>query len=256
MTSGLITVTRGAGLAQGADLALGDRAAAGDDDAPFGQREGDRETPRVLSARRRGLRVITTNPPTDAIPSPCVRPSSVRSSPRSSRSRDSATARLWDNSETVYGEVAREILLTHDWVVMHLNGAAWFVQPPLYLLDRGAVRQGVRRRRPSRCGCRRRSPRSRWAAPLGYATARVAGTRAGTVAAIVLSTSLMQAIVGRLAIMDALLDLCVVIAILCWFRALQPHRQAEDARRRAIAFLCGTVGAGAAGRWPRDRSHR
>ena len=29
---------------------------------------------------------------------------------------------LWDNSETAYGEVAREILLTHDWVVMHLNG--------------------------------------------------------------------------------------------------------------------------------------
>src|SRR5579884_805133 len=39
---------------------------------------------------------------------------------------------LWDNSETAYGEVAREILLTHDWVVMHLNGAQWFVQPPLY----------------------------------------------------------------------------------------------------------------------------
>ena len=39
---------------------------------------------------------------------------------------------LWDNSETAYGEVAREILLTHDWVVMHLNSAPWFVQPPLY----------------------------------------------------------------------------------------------------------------------------
>src|ERR1700677_4638628 len=39
---------------------------------------------------------------------------------------------LWDNSETAYGEVAREILLTHDWIVMHLNGAAWFVQPPLF----------------------------------------------------------------------------------------------------------------------------
>ncbi|HEX3548911.1 MAG TPA: hypothetical protein VHT53_00940, partial [Candidatus Elarobacter sp.] len=39
---------------------------------------------------------------------------------------------LWDNSETTYGEVAREILLTHDWVVMHLNGFTWYVQPPLY----------------------------------------------------------------------------------------------------------------------------
>src|SRR5579884_463589 len=42
------------------------------------------------------------------------------------------TGTLWDNSETAYGEVAREILLTHDWIVMHFNGAPWFVQPPLY----------------------------------------------------------------------------------------------------------------------------
>ena len=42
------------------------------------------------------------------------------------------TGTLWDNSETAYGEVAREILLTHDWVVMHLNAAPWFIQPPLY----------------------------------------------------------------------------------------------------------------------------
>ncbi|MGB6602294.1 MAG: hypothetical protein WBE77_14565, partial [Candidatus Cybelea sp.] len=34
---------------------------------------------------------------------------------------------LWDNSETAYGEVAREILLTHDWIVMHLNGVPYFV---------------------------------------------------------------------------------------------------------------------------------
>src|SRR5436305_3095809 len=39
---------------------------------------------------------------------------------------------LWDNSETAYGEVAREILLTHDWVVMHFNGLPYFIQPPLY----------------------------------------------------------------------------------------------------------------------------
>src|ERR1700679_1510017 len=39
---------------------------------------------------------------------------------------------LWDNSETAYGEVAREVLLTHDWVVMHFNGVPGFVQPPLF----------------------------------------------------------------------------------------------------------------------------
>ena len=54
------------------------------------------------------------------------------------------TGTLWDNSETAYGEVAREILLTHDWVVMHLNAAPWFVQPPLYFWIAAAVREGVR----------------------------------------------------------------------------------------------------------------
>jgi len=139
---------------------------------------------------------------------------------------------LWDNSETVYGEVAREVLLTHDWVVMHVNGAEWFVQPPLFFWIAALCAKvfGVTAfalRLPAALAT------IAMGGALGYATARVAGTRAGTVAAIVLSTSLMQAIVGRLAIMDALLDLCVVIAILCWFRAF--------AEGRPVAFLCGTL---------------
>jgi 4-amino-4-deoxy-L-arabinose transferase-like glycosyltransferase len=147
---------------------------------------------------------------------------------------------LWDNSETVYGEAAREVLLTHDWVVMHVNGVPWFVQPPLYFWIAAWCAKifGV-------TAFAMRLPAAlatiAMGGALGYATARVAGTRAGTVAAIVLSTSLMQAIVGRLAIMDALLDLCIVIAMLCWFRAFEPHEHRNDVRRRAAAFLCGTV---------------
>jgi 4-amino-4-deoxy-L-arabinose transferase-like glycosyltransferase len=150
-----------------------------------------------------------------------------------------ANGTLWDNSETVYGEVAREVLLTHDWVVMHLNGAAWFVQPPLFfwIAALSAKLFGV-----SAFAMRLPAALATIAmgGAVGYATARIAGTRAGTVAAVVLSTSLMQAIVGRLAIMDALLDLCVVIAILCWFRALQRHA-GPDEPRRATAFICGSL---------------
>jgi 4-amino-4-deoxy-L-arabinose transferase-like glycosyltransferase len=147
---------------------------------------------------------------------------------------------LWDNSETVYGEAAREVLLTHDWVVMHVNGVPWFVQPPLFFWIAAwcAKLFGV-------TAFAMRLPAAlatiAMGGALGYATARVAGTRAGTVGAIVLSTSLMQAIVGRLAIMDALLDLCVVIAILCWFRAFEERDHLNDGRRRTIAFLSGTV---------------
>ncbi len=58
------------------------------------------------------------------------------------------------------------------------------------------------------------------------------------IAAIVLSTSLMQAIVGRLAIMDALLDFSVAAAVLWWYRAFEPS---GSARRRDTAFVCGAL---------------
>jgi 4-amino-4-deoxy-L-arabinose transferase-like glycosyltransferase len=142
---------------------------------------------------------------------------------------------LWDNSETAYGEVAREILLTHDWVVMHLNGQPWFVQPPLYfwvaaLLAKGLGVTAFALRLPSALAT------VAMGAAVGYATARIAGPRAGTTAAVVLSTSLMQAIVGRLAIMDALLDFAVAAAILWAFRAVDAT---GSPRRRDVAFVCG-----------------
>ncbi len=127
---------------------------------------------------------------------------------------------LWDNSETAYGEVAREILLTHDWVVMHLNGVPYFVQPPLYFwlgaafaLLFGTTTFALRL--PSALAT------IALGALTGYAAARQAGTRVGIYSGVILSTCLMQAVIGRLAIMDALLDLAVAMTIFWWFRALQ-----------------------------------
>jgi 4-amino-4-deoxy-L-arabinose transferase-like glycosyltransferase len=152
---------------------------------------------------------------------------------------------LWDNSETAYGEVAREVLLSHDWLVMHLNGEPWFVQPPLYFWIAALFAKvfGVgafAMRLPSALAT------VAMGGAVGYAAARIAGGRAGAYAAIILSTSLMQAIVGRLAIMDALLDLAVTAAILWWFRAFEPARSPDalDARKRAAAFVCGAAALG------------
>jgi 4-amino-4-deoxy-L-arabinose transferase-like glycosyltransferase len=127
---------------------------------------------------------------------------------------------LWDNSETAYGEVAREILLAHDWIVMHLNGHPWFVQPPLYfwiaaIFARILGVSAFALRLPSALAT------VSMGAVIAYAIARRSGERAGIFAGIVLSTSLMQAIIGRLAIMDALLDLFVTIAIFEWFAGMQ-----------------------------------
>ena len=130
------------------------------------------------------------------------------------------TGTLWDNSETAYGEVAREILLSHNWVVLHLNGAPWYVQPPLYFWIAALFAKlwGISEftlRLPSALAT------IAMAAGVGYVVARVASARAAILAATVLSTALMQAVLGRLAIMDALLDLAVMLAILAWFGALR-----------------------------------
>ncbi len=94
---------------------------------------------------------------------------------------------LWDNSETAYGEVAREILLRHDWVVMHLNGVPYFVQPPLYFWLGAALASVMG---PTAFALRLPSAFATIAlgAFTGYAVARQAGTRVGVYSAVVLST--------------------------------------------------------------------
>jgi 4-amino-4-deoxy-L-arabinose transferase-like glycosyltransferase len=158
---------------------------------------------------------------------------------------------LWDNSETAYGEVAREVLLYHDAVVLHFNGVPWFVQPPLYfwlaalcakLLGAGTLAM----RLPSALAT------IALGGLTGYATARVAGLRAALYASVILSTSILQVIVGRLAIMDALLDFFIAAATLALFASLQPEdwRLSIQRRRAAawywawIAMACGVLAKG------------
>jgi len=40
---------------------------------------------------------------------------------------------LWDQDETKYAQVAREILDTGDPITLHVNGGPWYVHPPLYM---------------------------------------------------------------------------------------------------------------------------
>jgi 4-amino-4-deoxy-L-arabinose transferase-like glycosyltransferase len=127
---------------------------------------------------------------------------------------------LWDNSETAYGEVAREVLFYHDWVVMHLNGVPWFVQPPLYFWI-GALFAKLFGMGPFALRLPAALATIGMAVAVAYAVARAAGRRVALLSVVVLGTMLMQAIVGRLAIMDALLDLAVCVAILTWYAALR-----------------------------------
>lgn len=153
------------------------------------------------------------------------------------------TGTLWDNSETAYGEVAREILLTHDWAVMHLNLTPWFVQPPLYFWIAAAFAKvfGVGAfalRLPSALAT------VAMGAAIGYATTTLAGSRVGMYGAIVLSSSLMQVIIGRMAIMDALLDLAVAVGIFALFRAFTGGRPIASVFGASIAIALGILAKG------------
>jgi 4-amino-4-deoxy-L-arabinose transferase-like glycosyltransferase len=127
---------------------------------------------------------------------------------------------LWDNSETTYGEVAREILLTGDGTIMHLNAVPWFVQPPLYFWTAALCAKvfGVNAfamRLPAALAT------IGMGAAVGLVAQRFLGLRAAILACMILATSLMQAVIGRLAIMDALLDCALTVTVLATFLALQ-----------------------------------
>ena len=156
------------------------------------------------------------------------------------------TGTLWDNSETAYGEVSREVLLYHSAVVMHLNGAPWFVQPPLYFWIAAAFAKlfGVAPfalRLPSALAT------IAMGGVVGYAVARVASLRAAVLSTIVLSTSLMVAIVGRLAIMDALLDLAVCLAILAFYAGLRTRDEPVFGSPWLLAWVAMAFGVLAKG---------
>jgi 4-amino-4-deoxy-L-arabinose transferase-like glycosyltransferase len=60
---------------------------------------------------------------------------------------------------------------------------------------------------------------------VGLCAGRLANSRVAIFASVILSTSLMQAVLGRLAIMDALLDLAVTLTILALFVAFRNGRE-------------------------------
>jgi 4-amino-4-deoxy-L-arabinose transferase-like glycosyltransferase len=144
---------------------------------------------------------------------------------------------LWDNSETAYSEVAREILLLHDAIVMHLNAAAWFIQPPLYFwlaATSASIFGGTTfaYRLPSALATMAMS------AAIAVYVRRYLTSKAARYTALILSTMLMQAVIGRLAIMDALLDACVMISILAWSRAVRGDHSAQV---RGASCIIGAI---------------
>ncbi|HXZ85647.1 MAG TPA: glycosyltransferase family 39 protein, partial [Myxococcota bacterium] len=140
---------------------------------------------------------------------------------------------LVDYDEAAYGEVARAMLRSGDWLVPRLCGAEFFEKPPLlyWTAAAGMALLGV-----GPAGVRLGTTLAGLAAPLvlfGFAR-RPLGERAAFASALVLASSLEFAVLARIAFTDMLLSLWLVLCV----GAL--HRAFEDQQRgtRWFALAC------------------
>lgn len=151
---------------------------------------------------------------------------------------------LWDQDEAKYAQVAREILQTRDAITLHVNGAPWFVHPPLYLWLQAITGWAF--------GFSEFTARI-WSAVFGvvgvlatYLLGRMLfSSRTGWLAAIVLMTMFQYFAQARLAIFDIVL---VAFMLLAFYTFLHSTRDGSatgrrvDPRRAVWAFVWAGLG--------------
>jgi 4-amino-4-deoxy-L-arabinose transferase-like glycosyltransferase len=146
---------------------------------------------------------------------------------------------LVDFDEAAYGEVARAMLASGDWLVPTLCGTAFYEKPPLLYWTAAA---GLKLLGVGPAGVRLGTVLAGAVAPLAlFAFARrPLGTRAAFASALVLAASLEFAVLARLAVTDMLLVLWSVVCL----GAL--HRAFEACDRGNGWFTLACVAAGLA----------
>jgi len=133
---------------------------------------------------------------------------------------------LWDQDETKYAQVAREILERGDWITLHVNGSPWYVHPPLYIwltaLTAGAVGFGEFTVRF-------------WSGVFSvvavYATVLIGralfGARVGLLAGAILAVTFHFLVQSRLAVFDTVLLAWMLLAAHAFLRAYRTGRRAD-----------------------------
>ncbi len=130
------------------------------------------------------------------------------------------TPALLDDADTVHAEAAREILLTHDWVTLHINGGIRYLEkaPLMYWGVAASYRLfGV-------ADWSTRLPLVLGILALSLATYTLGchsfGERGGLLSAIVLGTSLGPYLFTRFLIPDTLVGLWLTLTFLFFLRSL------------------------------------
>lgn len=133
---------------------------------------------------------------------------------------------LWDQDETKYAQVAREILQRGDWITMHVNGSPWYVHPPLYMWLTALTATAV--------GFSELTVRF-WTGVFGlvtvYATVLIGrwlfGARTGLLAGAVLAVTFHVLVQSRLAVFDTVLLAWMLLAVYAFLRAYRTGRRAD-----------------------------
>ena len=160
------------------------------------------------------------------------------------------TPALLDDADSVHAEVAREMLLRHDWVTLYANGIRYLEKAPLLYWSMAASFKlfGV-------STAAARIPLALTILALAFAVEAFArrafrSTRAGLYAALILLSSFGVFLFTRITIPDAMVCLWLTLAMLCFWMTeqidqpqdrvahpFQPHRKGW------VAFLEGATNA-------------
>src|SRR5271168_1115045 len=138
---------------------------------------------------------------------------------------------LLDDADSVHAEVAREMLLRHDWVTLYANGIRYLEKAPLLYWSMAASFKlfGVHT-------AAARLPLALTVLALALAMESFArrafhSARAGLYAALILLSSFGIFIFTRIIIPDALVCLWLTLALYCyWLTASNPTQQTKPNR--------------------------
>ena len=149
-------------------------------------------------------------------------------------------AGLNDPDEGRNAEVAREMLVSSDWVTPRINDARYLDKPPFYFW---AVAACYRLLGVNEATARLPSALSAIAAvglTVWFARRRLGGARVGLLAGFLLALSPLYIVFARLVIFDMLLLLCMTASIMAFHEAMEGEGRGRLAP--AVAFAAAGIG--------------
>jgi 4-amino-4-deoxy-L-arabinose transferase-like glycosyltransferase len=158
------------------------------------------------------------------------------------------TPALLDDADSVHAEVAREMLLRHDWVTLYANGIRYLEKAPLlYWSMAASMRASQLLGHPSALclAVAARIPLSLTILALAFAVEAFGrrafrSARAGLYAALILLSSFGVFIFTRIIIPDAMVCLWLTLAMLCFWLTEQPQGRVPLVRPSSIATDVGS----------------